>query len=154
MSDIHQHVYIIPWSDKHEILVCIRDDGYVSLIGGEIEVGETAESALKREFNEETGGVLSLDKCVYQSCYDMDVRGWKTKNFIYSLRVESIDELLHLYFPGSELLSLFRLPFPLPDMPKFKYNGCRRAWHEMPYSYGTKEWISNFIYVLGWKKYE
>ena len=72
----------------------LKSDDYWTFIGGKVQFGESSDMAVLREFREETGAELQVDRmlAIIENFFELDGQSWHQYIFFYLLRDDN-DEL-------------------------------------------------------------
>lgn len=66
----------------------MKDDKYWTFVGGKVKFSESTDTAILREYREEVGADLQIDKliAVIENFFDLDGCSWHQYIFFYQLR--------------------------------------------------------------------
>lgn len=84
--------------DNKIFLSKLKDDVYWTFVGGKVELGESTDSAILREYKEEVGANLQIDKMIalIENFFEMKGESWHQYIFFYQLRDDN-NELKFFY---------------------------------------------------------
>jgi ADP-ribose pyrophosphatase YjhB (NUDIX family) len=134
-------------TNKNNILVMFRNkhgSKYYTLVGGEVDPGESLEDALLREINEETGLQITSYNEVF---YELHKPPYLEQH-IYACEVASYDEVKIQSFAEESMMNLMgmnvhkpmwvsfeafeRLPFRTPQLHRAVIDGLRDGFPDKP----------------------
>lgn len=74
--------------DNKIFLSKLKDDAYWTFVGGKVEFGEATDTAVLREYKEEVGVNLQVDKLIalIENFFDLQGQSWHQYIFFYQLR--------------------------------------------------------------------
>lgn len=69
----------------------LKSDDYWTFIGGKVQLGESSDEAILREYREETGAELQVEHllAVIENFFELDEQPWHQYMFFYLLRDEN-----------------------------------------------------------------